>query len=142
MVFIVKRIGENSFVTLSSIESYTNSWHLSTSVHCWNRPGYSEMMAKNDRMESPTLIGRKVEHWCGTLRASTHWPFQRWLAERNKRKHVKYSKIKQNYHLVAFAVESFGPWSKEAVDLINKIGSNLIRVTGEQKSKRYLIERI
>ncbi len=58
------------------------------------------------------------------------------------RKHAKYSKIKQNYHLVAFAVETFGPWSKEAVDLINKIGSNLIRVTGEPKSKRYLIERI
>lgn len=58
------------------------------------------------------------------------------------RKHRKYSRIKQNYHFVAFAVESLGPWSKEAVDLINKIGSNLIRITGEPKSKRYLIERI
>lgn len=58
------------------------------------------------------------------------------------RKHAKYSKVKQNHHFVAFAVESFGPWSKEAVSLINKIGSNLIRITGEPKSKRYLIERI
>lgn len=58
------------------------------------------------------------------------------------RKHKKYSKIKQNHHFVAFAVESIGPWSKEAIVLINKIGSNLIRITGEPKSKRYLVERI
>lgn len=58
------------------------------------------------------------------------------------RKHSKYSKLKQNHHFVAFAVETFGPWSKEAVELIDKIGAKLIRTTGEPKSKRYLVERI
>lgn len=58
------------------------------------------------------------------------------------RKHRKYSKIKQNHHFVAFAVESLGPWSNEAVNLVHKIGSNLIRITGEPKSRRYLFERI
>ena len=54
----------------------------------------------------------------------------------------KYSKLKSNYHFVAFAVESLGPWSKEAIDLINKIGANLIRITGEPKAKLYLIQKI
>lgn len=58
------------------------------------------------------------------------------------RKHRKYSAIKANYHFVAFAVESLGPWSKEAVDLLKKIGSNLIRASGEPKSKQYLFQRV
>lgn len=58
------------------------------------------------------------------------------------RKHSKYTKLKVNYNFVAFAVESLGPWSKEAVELLNKIGSNLIRITGESKAKHYLFQRI
>lgn len=58
------------------------------------------------------------------------------------RKHSKYSLIKNNYHFVAVAVESFGPWSKEAVNLLNKIGSNMIRLTGESKVRHYLFQRV
>lgn len=58
------------------------------------------------------------------------------------RKHSKYSRIEQSYHFVAFAVESFGPWSKESVDLLNKIGSSLIRISGEPKSRHYLFQRV
>ncbi|XP_037027909.1 uncharacterized protein LOC119068426 isoform X3 [Bradysia coprophila] len=58
------------------------------------------------------------------------------------RKHAKYSKLKRNYHFVAFAVESLGPWAKESVDLLNKIGANLIRTTGEPKSRTYLFQRV
>ncbi len=58
------------------------------------------------------------------------------------RKHSKYTKIKANYHFIAFAVESLGPWSKDAIDFINKVGSNLKRITGEPKSKHYLIQRV
>lgn len=58
------------------------------------------------------------------------------------RKHSKYMKIKQNYNFVAVAVESLGPWSKEALNLLNKIGSNLIRISGEPKAKHYLFQRI
>ena len=59
-----------------------------------------------------------------------------------QRKHSKYNRIKSNYHFVAFAVESLGSWSKEAVHLLRKIGSNLIRITGERKAKHYLFQRI
>jgi len=38
---------------------------------------------------------------------------------------------KQTHHFIAFAVGSLGP--KEAVNLINKIGSKLIQITGEPK---------
>ncbi|XP_037027893.1 uncharacterized protein LOC119068426 isoform X2 [Bradysia coprophila] len=55
---------------------------------------------------------------------------------------AKYSKLKRNYHFVAFAVESLGPWAKESVDLLNKIGANLIRTTGEPKSRTYLFQRV
>ena len=58
------------------------------------------------------------------------------------RKHSKYSKIKASYHFVAVAVESYGPWSKDAVVLLDKIGRNLIRTTGEPKAKCYLFQRI
>ena len=58
------------------------------------------------------------------------------------RKHSKYSNLKSNYHFVAVAVESFGPWSKEAINLLNKIGSNMIRLTGEPKARHYLFQRM
>ena len=58
------------------------------------------------------------------------------------RKHTKYSKIKSSYHFVAFAVETLGPWADETIKFINKVGANLKRITGEPKSKHYLIQRI
>lgn len=58
------------------------------------------------------------------------------------RKHSKYTNIKASYHFVAIAVESFGPWSKEAVKLFNKIGSNIISLSGEPKARHYLFQRI
>ena len=62
-----------------------------------------------------SMIGRNKHPGMASERAATL-----------KRK--KYSKFKQNYNLVAL-----GLWSKEAVDLINKIGSNLIRIKGDPK---------
>ena len=57
-------------------------------------------------------------------------------------KHRKYSKLEHSYHFVAFAVETFGPWSSESVVLLNKIGSELLRITGEPKSRHYLFQRV
>lgn len=58
------------------------------------------------------------------------------------RKHSKYTDIKRNYHFVAFAVETFGPWSKEAINLLDRIGACMIRLTGEPKARHYLFQRI
>lgn len=82
-----------------------------------------------DSLAASNMIGRSKKPGMASVKAAV-------------RKHTKYSKLKQSYHFVAFAVESMGPWSKEAVDLLNKIGSNLIRITGEPKSRHYLFQRV
>ena len=57
------------------------------------------------------------------------------------RKHGLYSYIKsQNYKFVAFAVETFGPWSSDSIKLINQIGKKLIQTTGDPRSKNFLIQ--
>ncbi|KAF2899322.1 hypothetical protein ILUMI_06853 [Ignelater luminosus] len=60
-----------------------------------------------------------------------------------KRKHSKYKVIKEsNYFFVAFAVETFGPCSKEAQDLVHTIGTNLNQIYGDSRSKQFLTQRI
>ncbi|KAF2878652.1 hypothetical protein ILUMI_27520 [Ignelater luminosus] len=60
-----------------------------------------------------------------------------------KRKHSKYKVIKEsNYFFVAFAVETFGPWSKEAQDLVHTIGTNVNQISGDSRSKPFLTQRI
>ncbi len=52
------------------------------------------------------------------------------------RKHGLYSYVKsQNYKFVAFAVETFGPWLEDSLNLINTIGKKLHTVTGSFKKK-------
>ena len=59
------------------------------------------------------------------------------------KKHSNYSYIKsQNYAFTAFAVESFGPWSSEAHNLIKKIGKKLNEISGDNRSKNFLVQRI
>lgn len=63
------------------------------------------------------------------------------LASRSK--HSKYSELKSNNYIFnAFAVETLGSWSTEAIQLINKIGPILNSVTGDHRSHGYLIQRI
>lgn len=81
-----------------------------------------------DLLAASNMVGRKQPGMASEKAAS--------------RKHTKYSKIKSNYHFLAFAVESLRPWSKEAMNFINKVGSNLIRITGEPKAKHYLMQRM
>ncbi|KAF2890579.1 hypothetical protein ILUMI_15594, partial [Ignelater luminosus] len=60
-----------------------------------------------------------------------------------KRKHSKYKVIKESYYFfVAFAVETFGLWSKEAQDLVHTIGTNLNQISGDSRSKQFLTQRI
>ena len=47
-----------------------------------------------------------------------------------------------NYLLLAFAVETMGPWSTESKNFINNIGSKLQELSGDKKSKFYLTQRI
>ncbi|KAF2904277.1 hypothetical protein ILUMI_01896 [Ignelater luminosus] len=39
-------------------------------------------------------------------------------------------------------LETFGPWSKEAQDLVHTIGTNLNQISGDSRSKRFLTQRI
>jgi len=49
----------------------------------------------------------------------------------HNKKHGLYTYIKsQNYNFVAFAVETFGPWSAETLKFVDKIGRKLIDITG------------
>ncbi len=58
-------------------------------------------------------------------------------------KHTKYSELKSdNYVFNAFAVETLGCWSIEALQLINKIGTLLNDIFGDNRSHGYLIQRI
>ena len=59
-------------------------------------------------------------------------------------KHKNYSKLisSNNYLLLAFAVETMGPWSTESKKFINDVGSKLQELSGNKKSKFYLTQRI
>ena len=50
--------------------------------------------------------------------------------------------ISQNYIFVPFAVETLGSWCSEAICFINSLGSTMNLVSGENKSKLYLKQRI
>lgn len=61
----------------------------------------------------------------------------------SKSQHIKYSKLKaNNYIFNAFAVETLGCWSNDALQLVNKIGSRLNDINGDPRSHRYSIQRI
>lgn len=58
-------------------------------------------------------------------------------------KHEKYVELKRgNYIFNAFAVETLGPWSSDALHLISKIGPKLNEVSGDFRSHEYLVQRI
>ena len=61
-----------------------------------------------------------------------------------KDKHSHYSNIisSNNHILLAFAVETMGPWSSESITFIDKIGTQLQDISGDKRSKFYLIQRI
>lgn len=59
-----------------------------------------------------------------------------------RKKHHLYEEIERNYFFVAFAVETIGPWAKESENLINIIGKKLNQITGENRSRLYLIQRL
>lgn len=59
-------------------------------------------------------------------------------------KHKHYSQLlsSNNYILLAFAVETMGPWSDEALQFVDKIGKKLQDLTGDKRSKFFLIQRM
>ncbi|XP_037042412.1 uncharacterized protein LOC119078809 [Bradysia coprophila] len=59
-------------------------------------------------------------------------------------KHKHYSELlsSNNYILLAFAVETMGPWSEEALNFVDKIGHKLQELTGDKRSKFFLIQRM
>jgi len=59
-----------------------------------------------------------------------------------KKKHDLYEEIKRNYHFVAFAVETIGPWAKETIKLIQTIGRKLNEQTGDNRSRHFFIQRL
>lgn len=59
------------------------------------------------------------------------------------KKRRKYNTIiEKNYEFVAFAVETMGPWSQEAMNFANKLGDRLISETDEPRSKQFLMQNI
>lgn len=63
--------------------------------------------------------------------------------DRAKRKESKYATlINQNYFFVAFAVETMGPWCKQAKKFFNTVAKMIALKTGEPRSKSFLQQRI
>lgn len=61
----------------------------------------------------------------------------------SKYKHNKYSELKANNYIInAFAVETMGSWSTDALKFVNKIGTILNEVSGDTRSHGYLVQRI
>lgn len=59
------------------------------------------------------------------------------------RKRLKYKTIiEDNYIFVPFAVETMGPWCQEAIDFVEELGNLTATVTGEDKSRCYIMQRI
>ncbi len=54
----------------------------------------------------------------------------------------KYEGVANLYKFVLFAVETLGPFGKEALDLIKDLGRRLIETSGELRSRVYLSQRI
>ena len=61
-------------------------------------------------------------------------------AARNKSN--KYSNLADNYIFVPFAVETLGPWCREAKALISTIGRCLVQLSGDPRSSEFLRQRI
>ena len=59
-------------------------------------------------------------------------------------KHKHYSELmsSNNYILLAFAVETMGPWSEEAIKFIDEVGYKLQDLSGDKRSKFFLMQRI
>ena len=63
------------------------------------------------------------------------------FAQNKKHSNCTYIKS-QNYVFIAFAVETFGPWSSDSLKLIDKIGKKLNDISGDRRSKSFLIQRL
>ena len=50
--------------------------------------------------------------------------------------------IEQNYIFVPVAVETMGPWCKEANDFLQSLGRMLNEKSGDSRSKAFLFQRI
>lgn len=58
-------------------------------------------------------------------------------------KHEHYKNVKSdNYIFQPFAVETMGAWSTDSIKFIDAIGSKLQEISGEKRSKFYLIPKI
>ena len=60
----------------------------------------------------------------------------------NRKIHHYSDIISQNYLFVPFAFETLGPWCEEAIDIISSLGGRIAQITGEPKSKLFLIQKI
>ena len=55
---------------------------------------------------------------------------------------AKYCHLESSHHFVPFAVETSGVLGQAALDLVDDIGRRLHRMTGEPRSKEYLLQRL
>lgn len=60
-----------------------------------------------------------------------------------KKKHNKYKALKEkNFLIIPFAVETMGPWCKEAIAFTDKLGDLMTLATGESRSKEFFKKNI
>ena len=60
---------------------------------------------------------------------------------RENSKRSKYRSL-ENFYFCPISIETMGPWGEDGRKLIDEIGKKLNQVTGESRSKSFLIQRI
>lgn len=53
----------------------------------------------------------------------------------NRKRNTYSDIIEQNYFVVQFVFETFGPWCEEAVDIMNSFGARIAKCTGGPNRK-------
>ncbi|XP_047996387.1 uncharacterized protein LOC125234221 [Leguminivora glycinivorella] len=59
-----------------------------------------------------------------------------------KNKRLKYSALEATYDFVPFAVETAGPWGREARELFREIGKRLREKTKDPRSESWLVQQV
>ena len=112
----------------------------------------AEWRRVSDRMVGHLFRGAPVDASLGMPQSVTLWPSHTLRSQSTSagavaeaaadRKRRKYSSISGTHHFTPVAVETLGPICSEGTSFLSEIAEKLSRITGEQREKAFLFQRI